>query len=126
MRDYCFGKASKYALNDTTPKNRKDEGCDSCRWLISGNREGIWGRPSGSDMKYLLNVPDEYPYPTAKIGTKEQLYRALLKGECVPASCVNSGYEYLMMGKGRKKKLLDEYFEKLPEGTYVILSVDWD
>ena len=125
MRDYCFGKASKYALNDTTPKNRKDEGCDNCRWLFSGNTVGIWGTPSDSGMKYL-NVPDDYPYPSAEIGTKEQLYRALLKGECVPASCVNSGYEYLMMGKGRKKKLLDEYFEKLPEGMYVILSVNWD
>ena len=124
MRDYSFGKASKYALDNTIPKKR-DVGCDDCRWLFSGNTDGVWGHPSGSDMRQL-NVPDDYPYPCAYIGTKEQLYRSLLNGECIPTSCVNSGYEFIMMGKGKKRKLLDEYFEKLPEGMYILLSVNWD
>ena len=125
MREFEFGKASKYALSNTIPKDRKDKGCDSCRWLFSGNIEGIWGTPLGSDMRPLI-VPDEYPYPSAEIGTKEQLYSALLRGECVPASCVDSGYEYIMMGRARKTKLLEEYFEKLPEGMYVLLGTEWD
>ncbi len=123
MRNYSFGKASRYAVENAIPKKR-DVGCDGCRWLFSGKTDGVWGTPSGSDMR-SVNVPDDYPYPYACIGTKEQLYRSLLKGECVPTSCA-SGYEFIMMGKGRKKKLLDEYFEKLPEGVYVLLSVDWD
>lgn len=123
MRNYSFGKASRYALENTVPKKR-DAGCDGCGWLFSRETDGVWGIPSGSGMKHL-NVPDDYPYPSAEIGTKEQLYRSLLKGECIPTSCA-SGYEFIMMGKGRKRKLLDDYFEKLPEGAYVLLSVDWD
>jgi len=73
-----------------------------------------------------LNVPDCYPYPSAEIGTKEQLYRALFEGECLPDSCVTSGYDFLVMESDRRKQLLDEYFRNLPDGMYVLLSTDWD
>ena len=125
MRHYEFGKASKYAMNNTIPEKRKDDGADSCKWLFSGYSESIYGSPAGLGMK-ILKVPDVSPYPMAEIGTKEQLYRSLLNGKCVPASCVKGGYEFISMGRGRKKQLLDEYFGKMPDGMYVLLSTDWD
>ena len=38
----------------------------------------------------------------------------------------DSKYDAMMMGPKKRAKLLREYFEKLPEGTYVLLSEDWD
>ena len=59
--------------------------------------------------------------------SKKELYEAMLRGQCYPSCCVGSMYEAIMkVGPKKWRRFLDDYFEKLPEGTYVILSTDWD
>ena len=74
-----------------------------------------------------ISLPDGYPYPSASIGSKKELYEAMLREQCYPSCCVGSMYEAVMkVGPKKWRRFLDDYFEKLPEGTYIILSTDWD
>ena len=127
MRHYEFGRASSVAMGKDTRKYAEKRGCgNGFSWLFSGESIGIVGAPSTKNMRDIP-LPDDYPYPSASIGCKKELYEALLRGQCYPSCCVSSTYEAVMkVGPKKWKRLLDDYFEKLPEGTYVILSTDWD
>ena len=127
MRYWEFGKASSIAMGKDTMRYAEKKGCyDNFSWLFSGGSVGIVGAPSTKNMRHI-SLPDDYPYPSASIGTKKEVYEALLRGQCYPSCCVGSAYEALMkVGPKKGRKFLDDYFEKLPEGTYVILSTDWD
>ena len=126
MREYSFGRASSIAMKDPFSYSKKRNAAEGFDWLFEGEQVAIYdGVPAQSGMKYL-DLTDDYPYPVAKIGSKEMLFYALLNGKCVLSAFADSMYDAMMMGPKKRAKLLREYFEKLPEGTYVLLSEDWD
>lgn len=126
MREYSFGRASSIAMNDPFSYSKKRNAAEGFDWLFEGKQVAIYdGVPAQSGMKFVY-LTDDYPYPTVKIGSKEMLFYALLNGKCVLSAFADSMYDAFMMGPKKRAKLLREYFEKLPEGTYVLLSEDWD
>ena len=126
MREYSFGRASSIAMNDPFSFPKKWNAAEGFDWLVEGKQVAIYdGVPAQSGMKYL-HLTDDYPYPTVKIGSKEMLFYALLNGKCVLSAYADSKYDAMMMGPKKRMKLLRAYFEELPEGTYVLLSEDWD
>jgi hypothetical protein len=126
MREYSFGRASSIAMNDPFSYSKKRNAAEGFDWLFEGEHIAIYdGVPAQSGMKYL-HLTDDYPYPHVEIGSKEMLFNALQNGQCVLSAFADSMYDAFMMGPKKRAKLLREYFEKLPEGTYVLLSEDWD
>lgn len=126
MREYSFGSASSIAMNDPFSYSKKRNAAEGFDWLFEGEQVAIYdGVPAQSGMKFVY-LTDDYPYPTVEIGSKEMLFYALLNGKCVLSAFADSMYDAFMMGPKKRAKLLREYFEKLPEGTYVLLSEDWD
>ena len=126
MREWSFGRASSIAMNDPFSYSKKRDAAEGFNWLFEGEHIAIYdGVPAQSGMKYL-DLTDDYPYPVAKIGSKEMLFDALQNGKCVLSAYADSKYDAMIMGQRNRAKLLREYLEKLPEGTYVLLSEDWD
>ena len=126
MREWSFGRASSIVMNDPFSYSKKRNAAEGFDWLFEGEQVAIYdGVPAQSGMIFVY-LTDDYPYPTVEIGSKEMLFDALQNGQCVLSAFADSMYDAFMMGPKKRAKLLREYFEKLPEGTYVLLSEDWD
>ena len=126
MREWSFGRASSIAMNDPFSYSKKRNAAEGFDWLFEGEQIAIYdGFPKQSAMK-SLHLTDDYPYPDVAIGSKEMLFDALQKGKCVLSAYADSRWDAMRMGQRKRAKLLREYFEELPEGTYVLLSENWD
>ena len=88
MREWQFGKASSIAMGDALSYSKKRNGAEGFDWLFEGETIGIMdGVPRSAGMR-KLELTNDYPYPDAEIGTKEELFNSLLKGECILSPCV--------------------------------------